>query len=499
MESTFDLFDNSDSENESNVHDLSPTMRCSNLYKSSSMDEEKRTKNFSYKVLTTNDVIRNMNDVITEVNSVVQLPSTITRILLNHLKWDKDKLYERYYGGDSKELFKEAHVIDPSLSPPLKRLKQSQFETCVICFDDYLTATLIGLGCGHNYCEDCWVNYLTVKIRDDGMGNEITCPSPECDILVDDKTVLNLISDSKVRRKYEYFIASSFVECSKLLRWCPNTCNHAAKAEFIACQPIRCVCGTLFCFQCGNNWHEPLKCDLLKKWVAKCNDDSLTGKWIIVNTKNCPKCTVPIEKNGGCNHMQCTNRDCRISFCWMCLNETKIHGCNCNSFHRTEEQVVASSNKEKCRITLERYLFYYHRYMNHMQSLRFENKLYESVAEKMKEMQEEHRMPWIEVQFLKKAVDVLYQCRQTLMYTYGFAFFLSKTNQSLIFEANQRDLENATEILSEYLEHDITDDNIDEMKQHVQDKYRYCDIRRNVLIQHVKEGYDKHMWEFNYS
>ena len=51
----------------------------------------------------------------------------------------------------------------------------------------------------------------------------------------------------------------------------------------------------------------------------------------------------------------------------------------------------------------------------------------------MEEMQQ-HSMSWIEVQFLKMAVDVLCSCRQTLMYTYVFAFYLKKNNQSIIFE-----------------------------------------------------------------
>lgn len=38
------------------------------------------------------------------------------------------------------------------------------------------------------------------------------------------------------------------------------------------------------------------------------------------------------------------------------------------------------------------------------------------------------------------------------MCTYVFAYYLRKNNQSLIFEANQKDLESATEKLSEYLE-----------------------------------------------
>ena len=59
--------------------------------------------------------------------------------------------------------------------------------------------------------------------------------------------------------------------------------------------------------------------------------------------------------------------------------------------------------------------------------------LYATIKFKMEDMQQ-HNMSWIEVQFLKKAVDVLCQCRQTLMFTYVFAFYLKKNNQSIIFE-----------------------------------------------------------------
>lgn len=93
---------------------------------------------------------------------------------------------------------------------------------------------------------------------------------------------------------------------------------------------------------------------------------------------------------------------------------------------------------QRSRAALQRYLFYCNRYMNHMQSLRFEHKLYAQVKQKMEEMQQ-HNMSWIEVQFLKKAVDVLCQCRSTLMFTYVFAFYLKKNNQSIIFEVWQQE------------------------------------------------------------
>lgn len=195
------------------------------------------------------------------------------------------------------------------------------------------------------------------------------------------------------------------------------------------------------------------------------------------------------------------------------------HRYSCNRYDEDEAK-AARDAQERSRAALQRYLFYCNRYMNHMQSLKFESKLYASIKEKMEEMQQ-HNMSWIEVQFLKKAVDVLCQCRQTLMYTYVFAYYLLKTNQSIIFEDNQRDLESATEMLSEYLERDITHENLSDIKQKVQDKYRsvpfarlrltnqycingvrrslfrrYCESRRRVLLQHVLEGYDKDWWEY---
>ena len=44
--------------------------------------------------------------------------------------------------------------------------------------------------------------------------------------------------------------------------------------------------------------------------------------------KECPKCTISIEKNGGYHIMRCTN--CKILFCWICLDVgAKCHGCQC--------------------------------------------------------------------------------------------------------------------------------------------------------------------------
>ena len=41
-----------------------------------------------------------------------------------------------------------------------------------------------------------------------------------------------------------------------------------------------------------------------------------SAKWMKRNSKRCPNCKTPINKNGGCNHMQCTR--CNQHFCWAC-------------------------------------------------------------------------------------------------------------------------------------------------------------------------------------
>lgn len=460
------------------------------------------TCNFIFQVLTTEQIVLYMTEIIKDVVNVAELPPTTARILLNHFNWDKDRLMEEMFDGDQDKLFAKTKVPNPfkvaeSLSKSKLADKPVGRVECEICFVLNSPNCMTGLDCGHRFCLFCWGEYFRIKIIDEGV-SQLECPAHGCNMLVDDSTVMRLIKDPKVRLRFQHLITNNFVKWHSLLRWCPAPdCNFAIRVLYRDCRPVSCKCGHTFCFKCGENWHDPVNCRLMKKWIKKFEDDSETSNWLAANTKDCPKCHATIEKDGGCNHMVCKNQNCKADFCWVCLGPWEPHGSswyNCNRFEEMEAK-AARDAQEKSRMNLQRYLFYCNRYMNHMQSMKFENKLYASVKTKMEEMQQQN-MSWNEVQFLRKAVDVLCRCRQTLMYTYVFAYYVIKTNQSTIFEDNQRDLETATEMLSEYLERDITSANLIDIKQKVLDKSRYCDSRRKVLLEHVHEGYEKDWWTY---
>ncbi|KAJ3339018.1 hypothetical protein HDU93_008769 [Gonapodya sp. JEL0774] len=142
---------------------------------------------------------------------------------------------------------------------------------------------------------------------------------------------------------------------------------------------------------------------------------------------------------------------------------------------------------------------YYNRYANHEQSAKLSQELHSKTEKKMSEVLAHSSLSWIEVQFLRKAVDVVVSCRTTLKWTYAFAYYLARDNQTAMFEDNQRDLEMAVEQLSELMEKPIeTDaDKIAELKRVVQDKSVYCGSRREVVLEDTAKGLLEDRWKYN--
>lgn len=204
--------------------------------------------------------------------------------------------------------------------------------------------------------------------------------------------------------------------------------------------------GHRWCFICREEPHVPADCEDVRKWRKKCRDDSETCNWLQANTKDCPKCRIAINKDGGCNHIHC--KQCDFHFCWVCLGtfEHTTYQHSCNKFAADDSNVTSS------RSALERYMHHFERFSNHLKSRELESKLREMTLLKMNEMQEKGNKTYIDVQFMQQATSQLIQSRQTLQWTYVVGFYLPPWLVKNIFEMNQGELETATERLSNMLE-----------------------------------------------
>ena len=112
----------------------------------------------------------------------------------------------------------------------------------------------------------------------------------------------------------------------------------------------------------------------------------------------------------------------------------------------------------------------------------------------MQSLQTQSNMSWIEVQFLDSASKALQACRQTLKWTYAFAFYLQRNNMTEIFEDNQKDLEMAVEALSGMFEKPVGE--LQGLKVDILDKTTYCLRRREILLidtaENLKKGEQSH-------
>ncbi|KAM0363761.1 hypothetical protein ACHAPZ_008895 [Fusarium culmorum] len=454
----------------------------------------------SYKVYEPSDIQSQQDEMIGEVNMILDMQKEDAAILLRHFRWNKERLLEDYMDRPEKVMEAAGLSSTTSSSPKLEVIPGF---VCDICCEDDDGLESFAMKCGHRYCVDCYRHYLTQKIREEGEAARIQCPSDGCGRILDSASLDVLVTPALAGR-YQELLNRTYVEDKDNFKWCPapdcpNALECGVKKKDLGriVPTVECRCGFRFCFGCPNPDHQPAPCDLVKKWLKKCADDSETANWISANTKECPKCNSTIEKNGGCNHMTC--RKCKYEFCWMCMGLWSEHGTSWYNCNRYEEKSGSEARdaQAKSRTSLERYLHYYNRYANHEQSAKLDKDIAQKTEKKMVQLQSASGMSWIEVQYLNSASQALQTCRQTLKWTYAFAFYLARNNLTEIFEDNQKDLEMAVENLSEMFEKPITELSDPKLKVDIMDKTSYCNKRRVILLEDTAENLANGEWNFN--
>eukprot|EP01116_Phalansterium_solitarium_P024978 TRINITY_DN933_c0_g1_i1.p1 TRINITY_DN933_c0_g1~~TRINITY_DN933_c0_g1_i1.p1 ORF type:complete len:676 (+),score=229.88 TRINITY_DN933_c0_g1_i1:136-2163(+) len=428
----------------------------------------------SFEVMSRKDIISKQEAALEQVSGVTGLPLPSCRILLRHYRWDTMKALSDWSDTPAKVL-KAVGLPSTELEPQGRRSAGSgRQRACDICLDDDVPASLLSaMACGHSFCNECWRGYLSVAVAE--KQPVITCPgaAPDgkarCSIVVDELLVVRLLRDPAAEQRYVTMLMDSYVEDNPAVRWCPQAgCDNALllnEVSHVRNEAVACTCGCVFCFRCLQAEHRPATCQMAQEWHAMNSgaDDSLNVNLIASISRPCPRCQAAVEKNGGCNHMNCVK--CRFHFCWQCMGkfgsgenggQDGYHNHKCNGFFQ-EDDITKSQVDE-----LKKFEWYSERFNTHAKSRAAEMKLADKsrLEPVLKYLIDTHGMSWVSAQYYAAAVERLVRNRAALMASYTFGYFRAKrcawVNKA-IFEELQRDMENKTELLAGLLQRSATE------------------------------------------
>lgn len=203
-------------------------------------------------------------------------------------------------------------------NPKFKDMAEMKEYECEICFtSNGLEGIAILDKCGHFYCLECMRHFLDANVKDRKL--VIKCPSDGCKtkLLHND---IRMIGTVETFELYERYLLENTLGRDKHCKFCPRPGCGMAMYQIGDNPMLTCPkCEVKFCFNCNtSDWHTGVTCKNFKKWKKENGDaDALFEKWKSKkkkNVKKCPRCKVDIQKNGGCNHMHCSN--CNHNFNW---------------------------------------------------------------------------------------------------------------------------------------------------------------------------------------
>ncbi|XP_076928335.1 putative E3 ubiquitin-protein ligase ARI8 isoform X2 [Bidens hawaiensis] len=415
----------------------------------------------NYTILNEADIRRRQEDNIKKISSILSISSDAAAILLRHYNWSVSKVNDEWFANEEK-----VRKIVGLLEVP-RALPKGRELTCGICFDVYRSDKMSSAACGHPFCVTCWEGYISTAINDGPGCLALRCPDPSCTAAVGQDMIGTLVSRDD-REKYGHYLLRSFVEDNRKTKWCPAPgCDYAV--DFIVgggTFDVTCRCSYGFCWNCTEEAHRPVDCDTVSKWIRKNSAESENMNWILANSKPCPKCKRPIEKNQGCMHITCTP-PCKFEFCWLCLGAWSDHGERtggfyaCNRYEAAKQEGVyddSEKRREMAKNSLERYTHFYERWATNQSSRQ------KALAD-LQQMQNVHLeklsdkqcQPESQLKFITEAWLQIVECRRVLKWTYAYGYYLPahENAKRQLFEYLQGEAESGLERLHQCAEKEL--------------------------------------------
>ena len=422
--------------------------------------ENDNNKGDKYEIVPLETLDKEREKKIEEFIQISNLSKSQAELVLMNNNWNLDILMEVWY--DKMQKIKEnSGIIQTNEST--KQLKnylktfKIQKGICPICDIDIDPGDGINLGCGHEFCSDCFKEHLKEKLNDQLTLLGSKCPMKFCNFQVPSEIFKKLFKNDKDELNiYKKCLIRNFTESNADIKLCPNPkCDKIIKLPGHGMFDIKCSCGTSFCFKCLKDSHRPSDCFMLEIWEKKTKNDAENVKWLMVNTKQCPNCHKYIEKNQGCNHMTCRREagGCGYEFCWICLGEWAPHGTSWYKCTRVNKKDLEKKEKEikNMKLEMEKFDKSYQGYNDEENSIKYAIKLEEKIELYKKYLTEKKNQTQLDVLFLDDALKTVIECHRLLKNTYIFGYYMKKHSKSL-YEHHQEMLRREADLLHEKIE-----------------------------------------------
>ncbi|GIL57550.1 hypothetical protein Vafri_12725 [Volvox africanus] len=424
-----------------------------------------------YKVLPKEELDKERKRALNEVMSVLDVAEDVAMRVLRKYKWDVSRVQEEWFS--KYEQVRESLGLVEEEPTPSGR----EEERCLICFDTYPLGEMRSAACKHYFCKECWRGYISNALSSGPACLDLRCPSTECTgkACVPSSLILELASPED-QAKYAAYMIRSYVEDNSAMSWCTGkNCENAIQC-LIDRAPgealdVICTCSATFCFNCKEEAHRPVSCDTVTKWLTKNSAESENMNWILANTKPCPKCSRPIEKNQGCMHMTCSQ--CRFEFCWLCQGDWKEHGERtggfyaCNRFETAKKRGdydEESRRRENAKASLERYMHYFERFDAHSKAReKARCDARKASKDSLEKLADITKTPTSQLKFINEAWNQIVECRRQLKWTYAYGYYAfenadkdpENARHKTFFEFLQGDAERSLERLHEAAEKEL--------------------------------------------
>ncbi|KAF2449965.1 hypothetical protein P171DRAFT_405593 [Karstenula rhodostoma CBS 690.94] len=190
---------------------------------------------------------------------------------------------------------------------------------CPICFCE--AENPVSTRCNHTYCLECFEGCCKAAASSSAFAFHVKCQGEEgkCTHIF----TLQELRDSLSSSVFETVLHSSFQDHIKqhpnLFHYCPTPdCDYIYRCTTSGADRPSHTCANcleLICTSC-HALHGRYACAEYKD-IQSGGYEALERLKKELNIKDCPKCTTPMEKTEGCNHMTCGG--CKAHICWVCM------------------------------------------------------------------------------------------------------------------------------------------------------------------------------------